>query len=78
MSINDEQAQLVREAAAHDAAGVVERAATDLGRVAGKLDDISENTLRRMAAQLRTIARLKRPKLAPQRVPLPGDVRDFG
>lgn len=70
--------KLMREAAAQDAAGVVEKVAADLDRVAGKFDDISENTLRRISAQLRTIATLKRPKQPPERVSIPGDVRDFG
>ena len=70
--------RLVREAAAHDAAGALRRAAAEIERAAGKLDDLSETKLRRMAADLHVIARLERPRQPPQRAPLPGDVRDFG
>jgi len=70
--------KLVREAAACDAAEALKRAATEIERAAGKLDDLSETKLRRMVQDLHSIARLKRPRQAPQRAPLPGDVRDFG
>jgi hypothetical protein len=76
MSIDHEK--LVREAAAEDAAAALEKSAEDIERVAGRLDDISDNAIRRMAAQLRTIAKLKRPKVAPKKIGVPGDVRDFG
>ncbi|WP_298357492.1 hypothetical protein [Rhodoblastus sp.] len=69
--------RLLREAAASDAAGVLARAADDIERVAAHLDDISQVTLGRVVASLRTIARLKRPKVPPKPAPTPGDVRDF-
>ncbi|MDI9847396.1 hypothetical protein QM467_04885 [Rhodoblastus sp. 17X3] len=65
---------LVRAAAAEDAARVLDRAARDILRVAGRLDDISANTIERVAAQLRTIAKLKRPKGRPAPVAAPQDV----
>jgi hypothetical protein len=65
---------LVRAAAAEDAARVLDRAARDILRVASRLDDISANTIERVAAQLRTIAKLKRPKGRPTPVAAPQDI----
>ncbi len=68
---------LMRAAAAEDAARVLERAASDISRVSGSLDAISANTLGRMTANLRTIAKLKRPRIAPQPVAMPSDLKDL-
>ena len=65
---------LVREAAAEDGARALLRAAGDLARVAGNFDDVSNVAIRRMVENLRTIAKLKRPKVEPRPVQTPDDV----
>ena len=67
--------ELVRDAAAEDGARALLRAAADIERFAGNFCDVSETTIRRTADQLRTVANLKRPKIEPEAVPIPGDVR---
>ena len=68
--------KLVRAASVDDGAATLLRAAGEIERVGRRFDDVSENTLRRMAAQLRTIATLRRAKTAPTPVDVPGDVMD--
>ena len=63
----------LRAAVAHDAALVLERAASEIFRVAANLDAISENTLRRIVGDLRIIAKLKRPRVPPHPVHIEGD-----
>ena len=62
--------QLVRQAAADDAAAELRRCADRLARVAGKLDALSEAKILRMVVDLLKTADLKRPKIGPQRVPI--------
>jgi hypothetical protein len=69
--------RLVRAAAAHDGAETLARAGAEIERVAHRFCEISENTLFRIAAQLRTIAALKRSKPAPTPSSIPGDVTDY-
>lgn len=68
--------KLVRAASVDDGAATLLRAAGEIDRFAGRFDAVSENTLRRVAAQLRTIATLRRAKPAPTPVAVPGDVMD--
>ncbi len=63
----------LRAAVAHDAALALERAASDIFRVAAHLDAVSENTLRRIVNDLRTIAKLKRPRVRLEPHPVAGD-----
>lgn len=66
--------RLVREAAVQDGADTLDRSAAEIERVAARFDDVSQNTLRRVAAQMRTIAMLKRPKVGPTPVAAPETV----
>ena len=65
---------LMRQAAAEDAAGELRRCADRLARVADKLDALSEAKIRRIVADLRATAALKRPKAKPSPVATPDDV----
>ena len=61
---------LVRQAAADDAAAELRRCADRLERIAGNLDALSEAKIRRMVTDLRTVADLKRPRARLARVPI--------
>jgi hypothetical protein len=69
--------RLVGEAVAHDAALKLEKSACDLARVAGQLAPDQDNELRHIVARVRAIAAAAKPRPVPQRVEVPGDVRDF-
>jgi hypothetical protein len=67
--------ELMRQAAADDAARVLAQCADRLERVAGKLDALDDAKLRRIVTDLRHIAARKRPAHKPAPVATPADLK---
>jgi hypothetical protein len=70
----DEYKRLILKAKAEDGARALLRSASELALFAGHFDDISETMILRMVENLKTIAKLKRPKITYRPVPTPDDL----